>query len=82
MGECHSPPAHMALGYPYFPEIRGTDGRTSQNYKRGSLLTIFDATSFLLRNMPGLSNKTALVSALLKYKLLKDREKIRDRNLL
>ena len=19
MGECHSPPAHMALGYPYFP---------------------------------------------------------------
>ena len=34
----HSPPAHMALGYPYFPEILGTDGRTSQNYKRGSLL--------------------------------------------
>ena len=26
MAECHSPPAHMALGYPYFSEIRGTDG--------------------------------------------------------
>ena len=25
-GEFHSPPAHMALGSPYFPEIRGTDG--------------------------------------------------------
>ena len=37
-GECHSPLAHMALGYPYFPEIRGTDGRTSPNYKRGLLL--------------------------------------------
>ena len=39
VAECHSPPAHMALVYPYyFPEIRGTDGRTSQNLKRGSLL--------------------------------------------
>ena len=28
VGECHSPPAHMALGYPYFLEIRETDGRT------------------------------------------------------
>ena len=28
MGECYSPPAQITLGYPYFPEIRETDGRT------------------------------------------------------
>ena len=38
VGVCHSPPAHMTLGHPYLPEIWGTDGRTSQNYKRDSLL--------------------------------------------
>ena len=42
LGECHSPPAHMALGYPYFLENRGTDGRTTQTINllliyRGSL---------------------------------------------
>ena len=31
---CHSPPAHMPLGYPYFPEIRGTDGRTDGQTNR------------------------------------------------
>ena len=34
---CQSPSAHILLDYPYFRRYGGTDGRTSQNYKRGSL---------------------------------------------